>query len=330
MTNTEQLEREAQQTRAQVLDTLQELRTRITPGQVVDQLVDYTRDGGGGAFFRNLGRQVVNNPLPLTLMGASLAWLMLSGGRPGDAIAEGMTGAGGAAADRPATGARRIAEKARSGGEELSGRVGSATSAIGDAASRAASGVSDAASRMSEAAADATSSIGERAAAAYGNASQTVTRAAAAVGDSASTIGKQVSARSNDLIELWKERPLVLAGIGVAVGAAIGSMLPTTEAENRLLGETSEEIKERTRDIASEQYEKAKNVAAAAFGEARKAAETEAEKQGLLDSSDTGSKDTLAENGPKGDVAAKTSASSANQGSDGQAADRSARPGGSV
>src|ERR1051326_3478096 len=75
----EQLRRETEQTRAQLADTLEELRARITPGQVVDQLVDYAGDSGAGEFFRNLGRQAASNPLPVTLMGAGLAWLMLAG-----------------------------------------------------------------------------------------------------------------------------------------------------------------------------------------------------------------------------------------------------------
>src|SRR5438874_12629951 len=77
--SSEQLRREAEHSRAQVAGTLEELRTRITPGQVVDQLADYAGDSGAGEFFRNLGRQAVNNPLPVSLMGAGLAWLMLAG-----------------------------------------------------------------------------------------------------------------------------------------------------------------------------------------------------------------------------------------------------------
>ena len=75
----EQLRREAEQTRAQLAGTLEELRARITPGQVVDQLVDYAGDSDAGEFFRNLGRQAAKNPIPVTLMGAGLAWLMLAG-----------------------------------------------------------------------------------------------------------------------------------------------------------------------------------------------------------------------------------------------------------
>src|SRR5438309_154826 len=109
---TEQLERETEQTRHEMAATLDELRTRITPGQMVDQVVDYARDSGGGELLHNLKRQVIANPLPLTLVGAGIAWLMMSNGRPtadGAArrgvsdIAEGMSraadGGGGTASD---------------------------------------------------------------------------------------------------------------------------------------------------------------------------------------------------------------------------------------
>src|SRR5436305_14850653 len=86
----EQLRQEAEQSRAEIEETLEELRARITPGQVVDQLVDYAGDSGAGEFFRNLGRQAVNNPLPVALMGAGLAWLMLVGKSPGTRSARGM------------------------------------------------------------------------------------------------------------------------------------------------------------------------------------------------------------------------------------------------
>jgi Protein of unknown function (DUF3618) len=42
----EKLERDAGRTRAQLSEALEELRARITPGQVIDQLIDYARGGG--------------------------------------------------------------------------------------------------------------------------------------------------------------------------------------------------------------------------------------------------------------------------------------------
>jgi hypothetical protein len=57
-TQSEQLERKAQQARARLTETLKELRAGLTPGQVVDQLAGYAREGPAAEFFRNLARQI--------------------------------------------------------------------------------------------------------------------------------------------------------------------------------------------------------------------------------------------------------------------------------
>src|SRR5437016_14067366 len=106
MTYTEQLEHETEQTRTQIADTLEELRACMTPGQVVNQLADRVGDAGASAFVANLKRQTIDNPVPVALIGAGLAWLML-GGRTemkaralvGDA-AEKLGNATGAASER--------------------------------------------------------------------------------------------------------------------------------------------------------------------------------------------------------------------------------------
>lgn len=76
-----QLEREAEGRRADLSATLDELRSRITPGQLVDQTLDYAREGNVGEFVRNLARDARDNPLPLALIGAGIAWLMVAKGR---------------------------------------------------------------------------------------------------------------------------------------------------------------------------------------------------------------------------------------------------------
>ena len=75
MSYTEQLERDSEAARRRLAEDLDELRERITPGQLVDQLVDYVQEGSGGTFFRNLKRQTLGNPLPVTLIGAGLGGL---------------------------------------------------------------------------------------------------------------------------------------------------------------------------------------------------------------------------------------------------------------
>ena len=76
-----QLEKEAEQTRSQLAATLEELRSRITPGQLLDQTLDFARESNAGEFVRNLGRDARDNPLPLALIGTGIAWLMMTNGR---------------------------------------------------------------------------------------------------------------------------------------------------------------------------------------------------------------------------------------------------------
>jgi ElaB/YqjD/DUF883 family membrane-anchored ribosome-binding protein len=83
MLRSELLEREAEARRLELAQTFDELRARATPGRILDQLVDYATDSGGVDFFRNLRDQTVSNPLALGLVGAGLAWLMMSNVRDG-------------------------------------------------------------------------------------------------------------------------------------------------------------------------------------------------------------------------------------------------------
>ena len=58
----------------------------MSPGQVVDQLIDYAREGPAAEFGRNLAREVRENPLPLLLIGVGIAWLMVASSRSSRAL----------------------------------------------------------------------------------------------------------------------------------------------------------------------------------------------------------------------------------------------------
>jgi hypothetical protein len=75
------LEREIEETRWQLSGTLEELRGRMTPGRVLDQVIDYTRDSPAAEFFRNLGREVREHPLPVVVIGIGITWLLLASNR---------------------------------------------------------------------------------------------------------------------------------------------------------------------------------------------------------------------------------------------------------
>ena len=90
-TQSEQLERKAQQARARLTETLKELRAGLTPGQVVDQLAGYARAGPAAEFFRNLVLEIRENPLPLTLIGAGITWLIIASSQSSRARAKHST-----------------------------------------------------------------------------------------------------------------------------------------------------------------------------------------------------------------------------------------------
>lgn len=70
-----ELQREIELQRSRVESTIDQIQEKLSPGQLVDEFLAYTK-GGGGEFVASLQRNVTANPLPVALLGVSLAWLM--------------------------------------------------------------------------------------------------------------------------------------------------------------------------------------------------------------------------------------------------------------
>jgi len=75
--------------------------------------------------------------------------------------------------------------------------------------------------------------------------------------------------------EVIAKAPLVLAGIGLAIGAAIGAASPSTEVEDATTGESSDALKKETADLAWEQLKKGQAVAERGWQSATEEAERE-------------------------------------------------------
>ncbi|HVH73542.1 MAG TPA: hypothetical protein VM755_01365 [Stellaceae bacterium] len=134
----ERLEAEAEAARQRLSLALDELRVRLTPADVLDQLAQ----SGTGEFFANFARDLRDNPLSVAFFGASLALLLAPRIR-----------------DAAANAVRRSSEAARG----TAARAQSATAAAGERAGGAAWDVSRAAGR----AADTATSLGEAASTGY-------------------------------------------------------------------------------------------------------------------------------------------------------------------
>jgi hypothetical protein len=96
---TADLERDVAEERARVDETLDEVQRRLTPGQLIDEVLHHGR-GAGTDFVANLGRTLAANPIPTALVGVGLMWLLLAPKTAAVATAE----------ERPATAGTQVPE----------------------------------------------------------------------------------------------------------------------------------------------------------------------------------------------------------------------------
>jgi len=282
-----QIEEDVERTRAHMAETLEELRSRMSPGQILDEVLGYAKETGGGQTVRNLGRTVQDNPAPLLLIGAGIAWMMASGSGRHSGADRGDSSRGsrnyGASGSEPgpdgdwADGLASAAESARRAGGRVADSVRSAGETMTDAAADLRDGISRTAQDISGAASSSMHDLRDR---------------AYRTGDTAYRQGRDFG---NSLVNSVGDQPLILGALGLALGAALGAALPETETEDRLMGETSDALKQRASEAAASGYEKAKSVAKSAIERAG----AEAEAQGLT---------ADAAEGAVSDIAARASA----------------------
>src|SRR5207248_2173984 len=89
-------------------------------------------------------------------------------------------------------------------------------------------------SRVQGAARSAIDTVSERASTTYDAAAEQARRAGERFQNSASEMRGKVAERSRNFIDFICEQPLVLVGLGLALGAAIGAASPSSEAEEQL------------------------------------------------------------------------------------------------
>ncbi|WP_075216875.1 DUF3618 domain-containing protein [Mongoliimonas terrestris] len=289
----DRIESEVEEARARLSLTLDQIRERMSPGQILDQVLDYSKDSGGGMFAKNLGRQVRDNPLPILLIGAGISWLMTAD-RFGVSRGPSLRGMGAShdVGDGPEgygpSGGVDVAGSPREGmgsrmGHAASGLGTSASNAYGNASARASSVASGAGERVSSA----YSAASDRASSAYGAASDRVSAAAggvasgashlgASIRDAAASAGGQAQAFGSHASEygaqarqsfgrLIEDQPLVLGAIGLAVGAALGAILPSTRTEDRMMGDTADRMKAQGWAAARDYQEQATTAAKETF-----------------------------------------------------------------
>lgn len=125
----DEIEAEIARTRTDMHATLTAIEQRLTPGQLIDQGLDYLRHSGGREFVSNLSGSVRNNPIPVALMGIGMAWLMATGNRRPAYLQEGDTGEGGLSSVKERLSSSK--ERLSSSKERLSESMSSARERVG-------------------------------------------------------------------------------------------------------------------------------------------------------------------------------------------------------
>ncbi len=280
------LEREAEHTRADLIHTVDELHRRVSPQAIKGEVKAYARETGTD-LIRNLERRACENPLQTIAIAAGLAypaWRFLSH-IPAPIL---LVGAGlastqfGVSLTRDAM--ARNGSTAYRNGEQLSDSLKRTAQDVSSNLSQAADGlkqkVTDAAAQAKEGVSAGLEAIRSGTVAVVSDTTETVraatadtiTAATEAVSttyrggiDAASRTGDQLSESfrqsKETLFEAMERHPLLVGGIGLLVGAVIASALPVSQAENRLFGDASDDLKNRTRDMASDGLEVTKSAA---------------------------------------------------------------------
>lgn len=272
----EEIERDLEQTRAEVSSTLDAIQEKLTPGQLMDQAIDYWRRSAPADFGSNLSRSVRDNPLPVALVGIGLGWLMVSSRKqeprygayrddyPYDDdyrsdYATTTHGYGSLDSPRYDESDESMLERVKTGASETAGQLRSSAAETADE-------IRDKASELTARAGHAVDSMRGKASeyggrmrrggeGLRGRLSESASSARARVGDLRERSRDGYYRARGSIAQTIEEQPLVLGAVGVAIGAALGASLPATRREDELLGEQRDQLLERTRETAREYVE---------------------------------------------------------------------------
>jgi hypothetical protein len=263
-----EIEQDIRRTRARMDSTIDALSEKLSPGELLDRVLGIVKEGGAEAG-QSFARRVRANPIPLSVMAASLLWLIVSERREGAWGGEGdLRDFEPFDPDRPRAFRGRRREHAQSAyGESRVGTAGEDEGAIAlyERLRRAIEAVKPQADETSEAfnnrltneiakvmdlrrqASEADQSFSQRVDQAVQQLSERASGAQQAIKARAAGLARRAEHVTQDVASTvahgarrasryYGDHPLVVGALGVAAGALLGSLLPSTPVEERRLG----------------------------------------------------------------------------------------------
>jgi ElaB/YqjD/DUF883 family membrane-anchored ribosome-binding protein len=269
-------EQEAETTRHSLASTLRELNARLTPGQMFDEVMSYTKSGGG-TFTRAFSKAVRDNPFPALLISTGCMLFLsermgligrTSAHRAGDYGRDDEIGEQNRA--RVDDDQEGIGDSMKQKASDMTEGVKQGLASVGEKLSDTSQRVRDKASELGEGIGEAVDQVKERAQ----NVREKISETAVHTGEQARNAGRQIAERTSTYMH---EQPLIMTGLGLAIGAAIAAVLPSTRVENQVMGRTADNIKRKIGAAASQQFETVKDSA----GEFVQKVKDVAEREGL-------------------------------------------------
>jgi ElaB/YqjD/DUF883 family membrane-anchored ribosome-binding protein len=271
--DTEQIKARIEETRSQMGETIDAIQDRLSFANISEQVsetvsnaietakdtaydatigkaVNFMKDIGDGVTRSDAFKTVKKNPFPLALIGIGTGLLVYQGFAKKSSSRSGNGGDYG----------RRLSDGSFRRSSESS-TFDSARQSIGGAAGRAYEGISDTASSALE-------GVSNVAGSAYEGVTGKLSSAYTEAGDLAHRVydraGEYGTIAHEKYDEYLEENPLALGAIALAVGAAVGLSIPSTNYEGRLMGEARENLVQKAQEAAGTLVDKAKQVASEA------------------------------------------------------------------
>jgi len=258
--SSDEIRADIERTRAEMDSTFDALDQKLTPSQLLAEAWRYTKGGSsvGAGKLWSLARQ---HPLPATMIGVGLGWLLVERTRSKDSVESRFAGYDNLDVDYRSSYFDEDLEK---------GRLASAASAVKDAAGNAVDTIKDAAGTAREKVHDLTDTVKDRAS----ELSETAHEKATQLRKKAKS---QTRKAKTGFWQMMEENPLAIGAAVLTLGAIAGFSLPSTDKEDELLGETRDHLLDKAKETGQEVLEKGKHVAESAV----ETLKHEAQAQGL-------------------------------------------------
>lgn len=291
----EELRAESARTRQQLASTVTALRDRVghsaselkdmvSPQHIKREIKDYVRKERE-SMVEAVQRRAKENPLQAVAVGAAIAYpalqLLRAFPTPLLLIGAGLFLTSNRGREVVSDARARLDDAVQEGTDRISGlateietQLENKLSSAETSATQAWDAVSDKADSIAAqtraAFHDAQSSLAGAAGQAVDKAKDAVDSVTASTNKTIAATGERASAfarsSSTGITGFVNDNPLLVAGIGAAVGALLAASIPPSEAENRLFGGSSEQLKGKAREAVAQGIEKTSDIAADVTG----------------------------------------------------------------